>query len=316
MNIVRVVGRRLVEAIPVLALVSVGMFLLMQLVPGDPATTLAGGPEASPERITELRDQLGLDDPLVVQYSRWAGGAIRGDFGTSISSRASVTTEIADRLPATLSLAFGASLVALVVGIGLGLTCGFRAGTKLDSAGRVVASAGVAIPSFWLGPLLVIVFAVQRDWLPASGYVSFTESPLEWVRTLVLPSVTLGLVLAAFLARQLRGALVEVLESNYVRTLWASGAGWWTVSIHALRNAAIPAVTIFGMQVAALIGGTVIVEQIFSIPGLGSYMLRAVQANDLPVIQGAAMFFVVVQVTVSLLVDVAYGVLNPKVRVR
>jgi peptide/nickel transport system permease protein len=311
----KLVGKRLIDLLPVLLIVSFGIFMLMALVPGDAAIRLAGGPEASPERIEELREQMHLNDPLPTQYVRWVGAAATGDLGTSVVTRRPVLDELTQRLPATLSLAAGAAVVALVVGGTLGVLSGFRPGSRFDQGSRVVASLGVAMPSFWLGPLLVIFLAVQRNWLPPSGYVPFTESPSQWLHHIMLPSLTLGLVLAAFLARQLRAALIDVLDSNYVRTLWAKGATRRSVLLkHGLRNAAAPAITIFGMQLATLLGGTVIVEQVFAVPGLGDYLLRSIMANDIPVIQGAAILFVLTQLSMNLLVDLAYALLNPKVR--
>jgi peptide/nickel transport system permease protein len=307
---------RIASAAPVLFIVSLGVFLLMQLVPGDPAVTLAGGAEATPERIEEVRDELNLDAPVIQQYGNWLVDAVRGDFGESLVTGKSVRSELAFRLPTTFGLALAAGFVALLVGGTLGLLSGLNPGKNIDRFGRLVASIGVSIPSFWLGPLLVIVFAVQRRWLPPSGFVAFRESPMEWLRHIALPAVTLGMYLAAAMGRQLRAALIDVLDSNYVRTLWAKGATQRLVLVkHALRNAAIPAITVFGLQFANLIGGTVIVEQIFGIPGLGDYLLRSILASDIPVIQGATMLFVVTQVVISLLVDVSYGALNPKVRV-
>jgi len=307
---------RIASAAPVLFIVSLGVFLLMQLVPGDPAVTLAGGAEATPERIEEVRDELNLDAPVIQQYGNWLVDAVRGDFGESLVTGKSVRSELAFRLPTTFGLALAAGFVALLVGGTLGLLSGLNPGKNIDRFGRLVASIGVSIPSFWLGPLLVIVFAVQRRWLPPSGFVAFSESPMEWLRHIALPAVTLGMYLAAAMGRQLRAALIDVLDSNYVRTLWAKGATQRLVLVkHALRNAAIPAITVFGLQFANLIGGTVIVEQIFGIPGLGDYLLRSILASDIPVIQGATMLFVVTQVVISLLVDVSYGALNPKVRV-
>ena len=314
----RVVGelvlRRIAAAIPIMLLVSIGIFLIAQLVPGDAAITLAGE-GASPQRIAEVRHELHLDESLFQQYGRWLAGAVHLDFGHSLSSGASVGHDLSSRFPVTLGLVLGAAIAAIVVGVPLGILSGLRSGGIIDQTSRMIASASISIPSFWLAPLLVILFGVKTGWFPVSGYVAFTDSPAEWLRHVALPAVSLGLFLSAWLARQLRSALIDVLRSNYVRTLLAKGAGPRTVAKHALRNAASSTVTVFGVQLGVLIGGTVIIEQIFAIPGLGSYLLRAVAARDIPAIQGVAIVLAACQVAISLLIDISYALLNPKVRI-
>jgi peptide/nickel transport system permease protein len=312
----RLVVRRLVSFLPVLLLVSFGVFMLEALVPGDPATTLAGGQNATPQAIAQVRQELHLNDPLLEQYGRWLWGVLHLNLGNSLISGDSVWSDIASRFPVTLSLVIAATVVALVVGVPLGILSGSRPNSPVDSGARLVSSAGIAVPNFWLAVILVSIFAVHWRLFPPLGYVSVTSSPLQWARDIALPAVALGMLLAAALARQLRAGLIDVLSTNYVRTAWAKGCSGSTVVFrHALRNAAIPAVTVLGVQIGYLLGGAVIIEQIFSIPGLGSYMLQGIINNDLPVVQGVALVFVVFQMLMSLLVDLSYGALNPKVRV-
>jgi peptide/nickel transport system permease protein len=307
--------RRILAALPILFITSIGVFLLASLVPGDAATTLAGGQNASQEQIAQVRKDLHLNDPLLVQYGRWLGKASHFDLGKSLYSKNSVASEIKHRLPVTLSLALASLLVALLLGVPLGIISGVRRGSRYDQGARIVSTLGVAIPSFCLAIGFIVLFAVNHRILPPAGYVPLTESPVRFVRYMALPALTLGIGLAASIARQLRGSLIDVLDSNYVRVAWAKGAPpRVVVAKHALKNAAIPALTVLGLQFAYLLGGTVIIEQIFSIPGLGNLMLRSITGSDLPVIQGLALVFVIGQLTMSLLVDIGYGFLNPKVR--
>ena len=310
------ITRRLLSLIPLLLLVSFGVFLLVALVPGDAAVTIAGGTNATPERVAEVRSELHLDEPLVSQYGRWLGNAVQGDLGTSLYSHGSVAQEIGDRLPPTLGLVFAALVVGLAIGVPLGVWSAWRAGTGVDHAARLGTSAALAIPGYWLAIELIVLFAVTWKVLPASGYMKFLDDPWQWLRHMILPAVALGVWSAASLARQLRASLIDTLDTRYVRTAWAKGAGTSRVMLkHALKNAAIPVITVIGLQVGFLLGGTVIIEQIFSIPGLGPYFIRAVTSFDVPAIQGVAIVFVLVTVTLSLLVDISYGFLDPRVRV-
>lgn len=307
--------RRLLALVPLLFLVSLGVFSLTLLLPGDPAITLAGGEGASPEDIEAVREALGLNDPFPVRYGRWVAGVLRGDFGRSLDSGKPVSDEIRARFPVTFGIAIMAILVALSIGVPAGILGGVRPGSLADRLGVLAASIGIAIPSFWLAMILIAFLAVQLGWLPAIGYRGFGQSPVDWLRHVVMPALALGTAASAAMARQLRAALVDVLGTNYVRTAWAKGAGSGRVlAKHALKNAALPAITILGLQFSALLGGTVIIEQIFGIPGLGSYSLRAIIANDLPVIQAVTIVFVLVHVLFNLLVDLAYGLLDPRIR--
>ncbi|MCB1002143.1 MAG: ABC transporter permease [Acidimicrobiales bacterium] len=300
--------------VPILVLASFLVFGLVLLVPGDPAITLAGD-NATEEQIQVIRDRLGLDDPIHVQYGRWASAAVQGDLGDSLFSGRSVTKSIGERLPVTVSLAAVSVLIALMIAIPAGLLSATRRGTWLDTTATVGASLGLAMPSFWLGAVLALIFALSLGWLPATGYVPLTENPFEWFRHLVLPGLTLGTSAAAETTRQLRASLGDVLQQDYVRTARAVGLRSRVVVLkHGMKNAAMPVVTVLGFQVAFLLGGSVIVEQLFALPGLGGLAIRAVLDRDLPVIQGVVLFTTALVVSINLLVDLMYGWLNPKVR--
>jgi peptide/nickel transport system permease protein len=308
--------RRLLSILPVLLVVSFAVFFLLALVPGDPAVTLAGGVSATPAAIARVRGQLHLNDPFMVQYWHWLSAAIRGNLGTSLSSGQSVSQQIVARFPVTFGLVVASAIVSLIVGIPLGIVSGVRPGGSIDAGARSFSTLGLAVPSFWLALIFVSVFAVHWRIFPSSGYTAITASFSGWLKDMVMPAVTLGVGVGATLARQLRASLIDILDTPYVRTAWAKGGTRRSVLLrHALKNAAMPVVTIFGLQIGYLLGGAVIVEQIFSIPGLGTYMLSGIIDRDLPVVQGVAIIFVLFQMAMSLLVDISYGYLNPKVRV-
>lgn len=310
----RAVVRRVLALIPLLLVVSFVVYSLLLLTPGDPAITLAGD-DPTPEQIEEIRTQLGLDDPIVVQYGRWASDAVRGDLGTSLYSSASVTDAIWSRLPVTLALTGAAILFSLIVAVPLGLLAARHPGGVADRLSTGVATVGIALPSFWVGMVLIVLFALRFGWFPPVGYVNFGDDPLGWAHHIVLPAVALGTAAAAESTRQLRGAMLDVLDSDYVRTARSKGMRERKVLYkHALKNAGSPVLTVIGLQVTFLLGGSVIVEQMFAIPGLGSLAVTAVLARDIPMIQGVVLVAVVVSVGINLLVDLAYAWLNPKVR--
>lgn len=312
---ISLIVRRLVLAVPLLLLVSLAVFSLSALLPGDPAVAIAGGADASPERIAEIRAELRLDDPFAVRYGRWLAEALRFEFGSSLTSGRRVADDLKARLPVTLSVALGAMLIALVISIPAGIVAGMRPGSAWDRLVVFGTNLGIAIPGFWLALMLVLVFAVQLGWLPVLGYARLRDSPADWLRHITLPSLALSARMAASLTRQLRASMIEVLSSNYVRTAWAKGASTPRVlAKHALKNAALPAITILGLQTSTLIGGSVIIEQIFGLPGMGSFALRSMLSRDLPVIQAVTLLFAVVHIGANLLVDLSYGLLNPKVR--
>jgi peptide/nickel transport system permease protein len=306
----------LIAFVPVLLLVTFAVFMLVALVPGNVAETLAGGQDATRAQIAQITEQLHLNRPLLEQYWTWLSHAAHLDFGRSLISGQSVAGDIRSRLPVTLSLVVAAGLVAVVLGVPLGIVAGMHPGTWRDSVSRTTSSLAIAVPGFWLAVLLISLLAVHWHIFPATGFVPIQDSFVGWLKHITLPAIALGVAVAATLARQLRGALVDVLQAPYIRTAWGKGASSRVVLVnHALKNAAIPALTVFGTQIGYLLGGTVIIEQIFGIPGLGSYLLTGITSHDLPVVQGGALVFVLFQMTMSLLVDVSYGVVNPKIRV-
>jgi peptide/nickel transport system permease protein len=310
------IARRLIILIPILFAVSLGVFALQQLIPGDPAVALAGGDNATPATIAHVRKEFGFNDPFIVQYGRWLGHALSGNFGTSLQYEQPVTTLIGQRLPITLSLTFLALLFALIFSLIAGVASGLRPGGIIDRIALVGSSLGIAIPGFWLAMILIGAFAVSHRWFPALGYTNFGTDPFQWLRHLILPAAALGAAAAASQTRQLRGALLDVLDSNYIRTAWAKGGSpRWVVGKHALKNSAVPAVTVIGLQVSALLGSAVIIERIFAIPGMGSALVDAIQNKDLPALQGFVIFFVIINIVINLLVDITYGYLNPKIQV-
>ena len=291
------------------------VFSLVALVPGDPAATLAGGGNASSQSIQQVRHELRLDEPFFIQYGDWLGGAVRFDFGKSLYTRQPVAEELAKRIPVTLSLAAAAFILMIPIALATGIIGGLRPGGVIDRILMFLSSLAISMPPFWVALVLISVFAVNLGWLPPFGYSAPFASPVEWLKTIILPAVALALGGLAILSRQLRAGLADTMQSSFIRTAWAKGGSTRRVVVgHALKNSAIPAVTVMGLQVGTVLGGTVIVEQIFSVPGIGSYMLEAVSNKDLPVIQSVALLFVVVNVLANLGVDIAYGYLNPKVR--
>ena len=310
------VGRRLAAMVPLLLLITIGVYALVLLIPGDPARTLAGGLHAQPAEIARIRHQLHLNQSFLGQYWRWVTHAARGDLGTSLFQHESVASAIGSRFPLTLSLALGGLVVSILLGLPIGILAGTRPGKVTDRSATAVSSAGIAIPDFWLAIILALVFAVKLHVLPDLGYVGLTRSPWGWLQHLLLPWFALGVAGGATLARQVRGEMIDVLDQDYIRTARSLGIPERQV-IHrlALKNALTPALTIVGIQFAFLLGGTVIIEQIFSIPGLGSLMLQAIDTKDLPIIQGVVLLTAVIFVVVNLVVDIGYGVINPKVRI-
>ena len=298
--------RRLLLTIPVLIGVATLVFSLIHLVPGDPVQAMIGE-SAAPEDVAQLRTQLGLDRPLYQQYFSFAGAIVRGDLGTSLRTRQSVTTIILERMPATLELAAAAMLVAIVFAIPLGVIAAVRAGTPLDHLATTVALLGISMPTFWLGPLLAIVFSVWLGWLPVSGRGTLAN--------LVLPAMTLGSPLAAALARMTRASVIEELRELYVTAARARGASETrAVLVHAFRNSLIPVVTVIGLQFGSVLTGAVITETIFAWPGIGRLLVQSIGARDYPAVQGCILTIAVTYVSMNLMVDVLYGVLDPRIR--
>ncbi|GAA2848951.1 ABC transporter permease [Pseudonocardia halophobica] len=311
---VQFILRRLISVIPVLFIVSIGVFSLTYLIPGDAAVTLAGD-TATPERIEQIRQELGLDRPMLVQYFSWLGGVLQGNLGTSIYANQSVGDELLRRFPVTFSLAVGAMLFTLIFGIAAGVLAARKPNSWVDRLVQAGSSVGIAMPSFWIALILVLIFAVNLGWLPAVGYVAPTVSFVGWLKSIILPSIALGVGGASVVARQLRGSLMDVLTLDYVRTAKARGISPRAIVLkHALKNAMVPVLTVLGVQAAYLLGGTVIVEQIFGIPGVGKYVYDSLFTLDLPVVQGSVIFIALLVILVNLLVDISYGLVNPKAR--
>ena len=298
--------RRVLLAIPVLIGVATLVFSLIHLVPGDPAQAMLGD-GAAPQDIAELRTSLGLDQPLLTQYLTFLRRAVTGDLGRSFRTGQPVTTMIFERMPATAELAFAAMLVAIVVAIPLGVVAAVWRGTAIDHGAMTFALAGVSIPNFWLGPLLAIVFAVELGWLPVSGRGTLAH--------LVLPATSLGLALAAILARMTRASLLDELGELYVRAARARGVSTAaSITSHALRNSMIPLLTIVALQFGAVLTGAVITETIFAWPGIGRLLIQSIGFRDYPMVQGCILLIAVTYVTVNLITDLMYGVLDPRIR--
>ncbi len=310
----RFVLERLLAMIPLLLVVSLLVFSMVLLIPGDPAYLLAGE-DASPETVERIREELGLNEPVLVRYGHWLWALLQGDLGTSLFSDQSVADVLLQRLPVTLSLALMAIAIALAISVPAGILAGIRPGSVIDRVVTVGASAGLAIPNFWLGLMLALVLAIRQPWFPATGYVPMAAGLGQWWSHILLPAFTLGFAAAAILTRQLRGAMVDVMDQDFVRTARAKGLPHRKVVVkHAFKNAAIPMVTILGVQANSLLGGTIIVEQVFGMPGIGQLAVASVFTRDLPMIQGVVIMAVFVAVLINLLVDISYGYFNPKVR--
>jgi peptide/nickel transport system permease protein len=300
-------AQRIAATIPVLLGVSVLVFAMLQLVPGDPVQLMLGEFQTTPEQIARLRSQLHLDDPLPVQFGRFVWGAAHGDLGTSIRTRRPVTTEIADNLPSTLQLAVAGLLVAGALGLTLGVIAAVNQHSWLEVGSMLVALLGVSVPSFWLGLLLLFALSLRLRLLPATGGGDLAH--------LVLPALTLGLGAAAILARLTRSSMLEVLNQEYVTTARAKGLAEWVVIVrHALKNGLIPIVTLFGLQFGQLLAGTFVVETVFARPGLGRLVIDGILNKDFPMVQGVVLVVAVSYVVVNLGVDLLYAVLDPRIR--
>jgi peptide/nickel transport system permease protein len=307
--------RRLLVLVPVLALMSVIVFGVLRLVPGDPVDVILGAEQVDPVVRQELRHELGLDTGLPQQYLRWLTRVVHGDLGRSVRSHESVTALIADKLPKTLLLAVASTLVALLVALPLGITAALERNTSIDYLAMVFALLGVSMPNFWLGILLVLGFAIGLGWLPSQGYASILADPVAALPYLVLPSITLGLGMAGLVTRMVRTSVLEEIGQDYVRTARAKGLSERVVVWkHTLKNALIPAVTVIGLQFGTLLGGAVVVEQVFTWPGLGWLVVHAIFARDYPVVQGVTLVVGVLFVLVNTLIDALYSALDPRVR--
>ena len=306
--------RRLLATIPVMGVVAIFVFALLHLSPGDPAAVIAGD-YASPADVQRIRQKLGLDNPLHEQLGIWLWHVVRGDLGTSIFSGLPVTKLIGQRLEPTLALTVCTMVIAVLLAVPLGIVAAWKAGTWVDRLVMIFAVLGFSVPVFWLGFLFIYGFAVQLALLPVQGYVSFRQGLLPFLKHLVLPSLTLGMVYMALIARMTRASMLEVLREDYIRTAHAKGLKPHVVLLwHGLKNASLPIVTVIGVGVALLIGGVVVTESVFAIPGLGRLTVDAILHRDYPVIQGIILVFSGVYVLINLLVDMVYTFLDPRIR--
>jgi len=306
--------RRLLAAIPVMAIVAFFVFSLLYLAPGDPAAIIAGD-HASPEQIAQLRVTLGLDRPFLTRFVSWVWALLHGDLGTSIFTNLPITTLIAQRLEPTLSLMAITLVLALLIAIPMGALAAWRAGSLLDRLVMTTAVVGFSAPVFVIGYVLDYIFAIQLRWVPVQGYAPIEGGLGPWFRSLIVPSAALGIVYIALIARITRAAVLEVLSQDYIRTARAKGVGSGSILfVHALRNASVPIVTVVGIGIALLIGGAVVTETVFAIPGLGRLTVDSVLRRDYPVIQGVILLFSFAYVLINLIIDVSYTFLDPRIR--
>ena len=305
--------RRLLLTLPILFIVSVVCWSLINLIPGDPATVILG-PEASEQAKEQMRERLGLNDPLVVQYVDWLGNVLHGDLGESLRDGTPVSELILQRLPVTLELALGTFLVSLTIAVVAGILSASNRATWIDYLSTGFALGGISIPHFWLGMMFIIIFAVNLGWLPASGYEPFFQDPAANIAAMILPVLATGLRESAELTRMLRSSLLEELGSDYVRTAFSKGLSKRVVVIkHAVRNALIPFVTASGLQIAALLGGLVVTEQVFQLPGVGRLIVESIEERDFTVVQGAVLTVTAIVVLINVLVDMLYAFIDPRI---
>jgi peptide/nickel transport system permease protein len=308
------VVRRLVATAFVMTFVAFFVFSLLYLTPGDPAATIAGD-LATADDIARIHRQLGLDDPFLVRFGHWAWGVLQGDLGTSIFTNLPVTTLIGQRVGPTVSLTVMALIITLSFAIPLGVIAASKVGSWIDRLVMVVAVLGFSVPSFVLAYIAILCFSVWLDWLPVQGYASLSEGFAPFIEHLILPSIVLGLIYGALIARITRAAMLEVLSQDYIRTAQAKGLTEGKVLVgHALRNAAIPIVTVIGSGIALLIGGVIVTETVFAIPGIGRLTVDAILRRDYPIIQGVTLILSAVYVVINLLVDMSYTLFDPRVR--
>ncbi|WP_116086156.1 ABC transporter permease [Tropicimonas sp. IMCC34011] len=310
----RFLANRVLVAIPTLILISIIVFSLQQLLPGDPALIIGGG-EASPEVIAAIREEYGFNDPLVIQYFHWIGDIFRGDFGVSYRTRQPIGPMILDKIPVTVTLGAAAMLFSLVIGIPLGILAALGKGKGWDHVVTVFAMSGISIPNFWLGIMLILLFAVKLRWLPAGGFVPFTEDPIGCLRSIAMPAVVLGTALAAAMMRHTRSAMLNILQQDYVRTARSKGLAERVVIVrHAFLNALVPIITLATLQFGTLLAGAVLTEQVFSIPGLGKMVVDSVFNREYQAVQAVTLLSGVAFVAMNLLADILYFWANPKLR--
>jgi peptide/nickel transport system permease protein len=308
--------RRIAISTVTFLLITLIVFMGVRMIPGDPARVMAGT-DADEAGLQEIRMKYGLTDPIPLQYARWLGLALQGDLGESIRTRESVVKIVAVKLPITIQLACFSLLIAIGIAIPAGVFSAVRRNTAWDLLANAISLCGVSVPSFWLGIMLILFLSVRLHLLPASGFVPFLQDPLANLQRMLMPSFVLGAALAAVLMRQTRNSMIEVMSANYIRTAYSKGLAEWVVIFrHALRNGLIPIVTILGLQMGALMGGAVVTEQIFVVPGFGRLIVEAVFTRDYPLVQGVVLITASTYVLVNLLVDLSYSLLNPRIRVK
>ncbi len=310
----RFILRRLVLLVPVIAIVGTIVFVLIHLTPGDPAAVILG-PDATAEQIESLRDRLGLNEPLYKQYFEWFAGAIRLDFGDSIFLSQPVSEALRDRAQPTLLLTLYSMMIQVAIAIPFGVISAVKHNSLIDRILTVLSISGAAIPSFFLGIMLILFFAVRLKWLPSGGFTSITDDPIRHFKQMIMPAFALGFTSAGLLARLVRSSMLDVLKEDYIRTALAKGLPQRIMVVrHALRNALIPAITVIGYSLGGLLGGAVVTETVFTIPGMGRLIVQSVARRDFPVIQGAILLIATFYVLVNLLVDVLYVYIDPRVR--
>ena len=306
--------RRVIATIPVMAIVALFVFSLLYIAPGDPAAVIAGD-QATPDDVERIRASLGLDRPYLVRFGAWVFDIIRGDLGVSIFTNLPVSLMIKQRIEPTLSLMLVTLILAISIAVPMGVVAAWKVGTWIDRAVMGFAVLGFSVPVFVVGYLLAYVFALQLDWLPVQGYTSISQGFVPWIENLILPAIALGSVYIALIARITRATMLEVLQQDYIRTARAKGAGQRSILfLHALKNAAVPIVTVIGIGIALLIGGAVVTESVFAIPGLGRLTVDAILRRDYPVIQGVILLFSFVYVLVNLGIDLLYTLFDPRIR--
>lgn len=310
--------RRLLQGAFILILVTVVVFFAMRLLPGDPIYMVLKADELTTltqERIQEVRHEYGLDKPIVVQYINWAGGILHGDFGKSIVQTRSPSDLIGDALPITLNLSILAFIISLILGLPAGVICAIRRGTWIDTLVTVVANIGITIPSFWLATMLILAFSLSLHWLPVQGYTSPFVDFGQNIRQIILPVCCLSIFPIAAVARQTRSSMLEVMRQDYIRTAWSKGLRERNVVIrHALKNGLIPVVTLSGMSLSNILGGSVFIETVFNIPGMGRVLVNSVFSHDYPVVQGFILLIAVFILCINLLIDISYAWLDPRIR--
>ena len=308
------IGKRLLVAIPTLLIISIFVFSLQKLLPGDPILAMAGE-ERDPAVIELLRERYRMNDPVVYQYFYWLGSVLQGDFGVSLRTNQPVLELIGQKLPVTIQLAIMSMFFALVIGVPIGILAAVKQNTWIDYVSNIVALSGLSIPNFWLGIMLILLVSVQLGWLPASGYESIFVDPVRSIQTMIMPSFVLGNALAATLMRHTRSAMLSVMKSDYIRTARAKGlSNWQVVLSHSFRNALLPIITLAALLFGELLGGAVLTEQIFTIPGFGKLIVDAVFTRDYAVVQGVVLCTAIGFILMNLLADVVTVLLNPRMR--